>query len=77
MPSPFPGMDPYLESHWGDVHTSFVTYARDALQKRLPADLRARIEECVSVESPLEKDRKRKPDVRVVEDPRGPGKRQT
>ncbi|MGO9470092.1 MAG: DUF4058 family protein, partial [Isosphaeraceae bacterium] len=20
MKSPFPGMDPYLERHWGDVH---------------------------------------------------------
>ena len=20
MPSPFPGMDPYLEAHWRDVH---------------------------------------------------------
>lgn len=29
MPSPFPGMDPYLEAHWGDVHTSLATYARD------------------------------------------------
>ena len=38
-------MDPYLERHWGDVHTSLVTYARDSLQKLLPRDLRARVEE--------------------------------
>lgn len=24
MKSPFPGMDPYLEQHWGDVHTSLM-----------------------------------------------------
>ena len=36
MPSPFPGMDPYLEQHWGDVHTSLVIYARNQLQKVLP-----------------------------------------
>ncbi len=28
MPSPFPGMDPYLESHWRDVHHSLITYTR-------------------------------------------------
>ena len=45
MPSPFPGMDPYLEQHWGDVHSSLVIYARNQLQKVLPRDLRARVEE--------------------------------
>jgi hypothetical protein len=33
MKSPFPGMDPYLEEHWRDVHHSFLTYARDELQQ--------------------------------------------
>ena len=42
MKSPFPGMDPYLEEHWRDVHHSFLTYARDEMQDRLPANLRAR-----------------------------------
>ncbi|MEX0701345.1 MAG: DUF4058 family protein [Planctomycetales bacterium] len=45
MPSPFPGMDPWLEQHWGDVHTRFVTYCSDRLQTALPRDLRARVEE--------------------------------
>lgn len=67
MPSPFPGMDPYLEPHWLDVHTSLVTYMRDALQELLPSSLRARAEERVVLEqsegwgSPIF------PDVRVVE----------
>ena len=51
MKSPFPGMDPYLEQHWGDVHTSLATYAKDQLQKGLPKDLVARAEERVAVES--------------------------
>ena len=34
MKSPFPGMDPYLERHWGDVHQALVTYIRDQLQPR-------------------------------------------
>lgn len=45
MKSPFPGMDPYLEVHWGDWHTSFVVYGRDQLQPQLPAGLFARAEE--------------------------------
>src|SRR5581483_7274540 len=47
MPSPFPGMDPYLEAHWRDVHAALIIYARDALQTVLPAPLRARVEERV------------------------------
>ena len=44
MKSPFPGMDPFLEARWGDVHTRLTTYACDQLQTQLPPDLRARIE---------------------------------
>jgi hypothetical protein len=43
MQSPFPGMDPYLEPLWGDVHHSMITRARDAIQKQLPRELVARI----------------------------------
>jgi hypothetical protein len=59
-------MDPYLERHWGDVHTSLVTYARDRLQKLLPRDLRARVEERVVI-SGWDRPRSLFPDVRVVE----------
>lgn len=54
MPSvenPFPGMNPYLERRWGDVHASLSTYARDALQEQLPESLRARMQERVFIES--------------------------
>lgn len=67
MPSPFPGMDPYLEQFWGDVHQSMITYARDQLQDHLPGDLRARVEERVFVESPTGPERNLYPDIRVVE----------
>jgi hypothetical protein len=50
MPSPFAGMDPYLEQFWRDVHASLIIYARDQLQSQLPGDLRARVEERVVVE---------------------------
>ena len=66
MPSPFPGMDPYLEAHWGDVHSSLVIYARNELQKVLPGDLRARVEQRVVVTG-LSRPRSLYPDVRVIE----------
>lgn len=45
MNSPFPGMDPYLETHWGDVRTGLVVYSCDQLQPLLPTPLIARIKE--------------------------------
>jgi len=70
MKSPFPGMDPYLEQHWLDVHHALATYARDQLQRQLPRDLRARIEERVFVESDDDgRYRGIHPNVRVVEHP--------
>jgi hypothetical protein len=70
--NPFPGMNPWLEAHWGDVHTSLTTYARDQLQPLLPSNLRARIEEYVSVETDDEDgepSRRFVPDVRIIEHP--------
>jgi Protein of unknown function (DUF4058) len=66
MNSPFPGMDPYLEQHWGDVHHNLITFAQGLLNENLPRDLRARVQERVLVELPSE-DRVYYPDVRVVE----------
>jgi Protein of unknown function (DUF4058) len=68
MPSPFPGMDPYLEAHWRDVHASLVIYSRDMLQSVLPDSLRARVEERVLLETPMGLGKNPLfPDVRVVE----------
>jgi hypothetical protein len=47
MKSPFPGMDPYLEGRWGDVHTALCIGIRSALQPVLPTGLRARAHEDV------------------------------
>jgi hypothetical protein len=77
MPSPFPGMDPYLERHWGDVHHNLITYARDALHPRLPRDLRARVEERVEVALPLSEPRFIVPDLRVLERKSKPGRKST
>jgi hypothetical protein len=67
MKSPFPGMDPYLERYWGDVHQGVITYIRDWLQSRLPSDLRARMQERVYIELPDTRRAMYYPDVRVVE----------
>jgi hypothetical protein len=67
MKSPFPGMDPYLEQHWLDVHSRLVIYACDQLQGLLPTDLVARVEERVYLEKEGIPDRSVFPDVRVVE----------
>ena len=69
MASPFPGMDPYLEAHWGDIHHRIINYACDAIQEQLPDDLFARMEERIYVRTPREL-MERYPDVRVVERPR-------
>lgn len=65
--SPFPGMDPYLEAHWGDVHHSLIQYSRDALQGGLPDDLLARVEERVYLEVDDVRIRSIAPDSRISE----------
>ena len=69
MKSPFPGMDPYLEQFWGDVHTTLMVYARNQINESLPDDLQARVEESLSVETDEGFHRTVYPDIRVVEEP--------
>jgi hypothetical protein len=48
MPSPFPGMDPYLEGDlWPDVHGSLIYTIRAALAAKLPAGYLASIDQYV------------------------------
>lgn len=49
--SPFPGMDPWLEPFWGDVHSRFVVYLADQINEQLPRDLQARVEESLTVDT--------------------------
>lgn len=74
MPSPFPGMDPYLEdpAFWRDFHSRFINVCSEFLADRLPGDYEARIDEQLRlVEVPEGKDRDVLPDVAVMHDPRG------
>jgi uncharacterized protein DUF4058 len=66
MKSPFPGMDPYLEAHWGDVHTRLIVYASEQLQPQMPEELWVRVEEHVGVLLEDQPERKVVPDIRVV-----------
>lgn len=70
--NPLPGMNPWLEAWWGDVHTRLTTYSCDEIQAQLPPDLQARVEEYLSVHEPEEESRKLRrisPDVHIVEQP--------
>ena len=72
MPSPFPGMDPYLESpaFWSDFHARFLTYLSDTIADRLPPSYEARIDERVSLAGPPGRGRKRvEPDVSIIREP--------
>jgi Protein of unknown function (DUF4058) len=76
MPSPFPGIDPYLESqgYWPDLHASLTTYCRDALNEVLPESYEARLgEQLRLVERREPQARTVYPDVAILEG--GPGRR--
>lgn len=66
MENPFPGMDPWMEQQWGDAHARLIVYACDQIVARLPADLKARVEERVYVASGRERLGTRQPDLRVT-----------
>jgi len=71
MPSPFPGMDPYIEVSglWGDFHGSMVVAIRDELNLRLPPGYVATLEVYVWTSKPKTTKRSRQvdPDVHVWE----------
>ena len=69
MKSPFPGMDPYLESRWGDVHTRMAFLTSAQLAPQLPKALRARIQEDFVIESNDARTRRIIPDAAVSELP--------
>lgn len=71
--SPFPGMDPYLEQSWRDVHHKLCTYSCDDLQAQLGGGLIARVDERLIVELSPEDARALYPDVLVVEHGRSQG----
>jgi hypothetical protein len=65
--SPFPGMDPYLEPYWGDVHSAVAGYIRDGLNPRLPPGLIARTEVYVGLYVEDNRQAVFNPDVSITE----------
>lgn len=72
MKSPFPGMDPWLELHWRDVHARLIIYIANQIQQQLPEPLVARAEVDVAVDVDDHSFRMR-PDVQAAEDKPGAG----
>ena len=73
MPSPFPGMDPYLEAPeiWPDFHDALAAEIRGELNRTLPSPYYARIEMRPEIGIAEARDRGRRvvPDVAVVRHP--------
>ncbi|MEX2170132.1 MAG: DUF4058 family protein [Pirellulales bacterium] len=70
MPSPFPGMNPYLEQVdvWHDFHQSFVAHIRDAIAPQIRPKYLAKIDENVYIHelSAEERHLLGRPDVAVL-----------
>ncbi len=68
MPSPFPGMDPYVErpAIWPDCHDTLITCIRGALQPLLRPKYGALTQDRLFV---VDSDRRMLPDVAVVPSP--------
>ena len=74
MPSPFPGMDPYLEEPglWPDVHHELISVVRESLNAQLRPRYFARIEERVYVSDEHDPGRRViAPGLRIVRSDRG------
>lgn len=67
MKNPFPGMNPWLEEYWRDVHASLLVYARDQISGELPPGLHARVDERLAIDVGEQKPREYLPDVAVTE----------
>ncbi|MFZ4764764.1 MAG: DUF4058 family protein [Roseimicrobium sp.] len=66
--NPFPGMNPWLEDHWANVHLLPIALVNETLAARLPPDLVAEAEEHITIAGDVdEKDKHFRPDVAVKE----------
>jgi hypothetical protein len=74
MPSPFPGIDPYLEhpALWPDVHNGLIAGMQEALAPQLRPRYYVAIEERTYVDESSELALVGRPDVAVVSNPSGP-----
>lgn len=70
MPSPFPGMDPYIEAQrlWPSFHFKFINYLQEAISERLPAPYEALIDQRIRLVEVEEEARSHdvRPDVAIL-----------
>ena len=68
MPSPFPGMDPFIEmQEWSDFHGQFLSDIADDLNERAGAKYVVRYQRRVYVEQePPERPQHREPDSAIL-----------
>jgi hypothetical protein len=68
MPSPFPGMDPYLEERqlWPDVHHRLITAIGDELAAKVAPAYYVRIEQRTYIARADQTERLSRPDVAVI-----------
>lgn len=64
--NPFPGMNPFLERSWPDVHLALIAQILEELGESLPEDMYARVEQHVDVLGGQTKGYR--PDVAVLEE---------
>jgi hypothetical protein len=74
MPSPFPGMDPYLETQniWPDLHLRLIASMGDALAAQVGPNYYVRVEQRTYVAEIERDDRLRRPEVAVIAVPDAP-----
>lgn len=77
MPSPFPGMDPFVEGQvWEDFHHGAIDAFREALTARVRPRYLVRVEKRVYLEHPTDPEPERfRPDVAVLRSPTDAGPR--
>jgi hypothetical protein len=79
MPSPFPGMNPYLEQEgvWQDFHQSFILAVRQALSPQVRPAYMVKIEEALFIHELSAEERQYlgRADVSVTRNPAGGGMR--
>lgn len=72
MPSPFPGMDPFVEmQEWPDFHATYVTVIRELLAPQVRPRYVVRVERRVYLEEPFDEPDQAIPDVAILEGRRG------
>ena len=63
--NPFPGMNPYFEESWSDIHATMIVACRAQLQRQLPSGLRARIETGLKIDAGSADEEYRRPDASI------------